>query len=107
MRPRRLPIAAATSATLLAATVLGWATSYVPGTSGEKAMHWPTSSLIVASDSGIVGFMLYDTSNGWCNAVMVWEVAVPYWLLTLALGVLPAWWCYRRVRHKWAYPAPP
>ena len=27
--------------------------------------------------------MLYDTSYGWRHAVMVWEVAVPYWLLTL------------------------
>ena len=27
-------------------------------------------------------------------------VAVPYWVLTLAFGVLPAWWCYRRVRQK-------
>ena len=87
MRPRRFAVTVAVSAILLAASVFGWATSYIPATSGEKAIHWRSTSAIVASDSGIVGLMLYDTSNGWRNVGMVWEVAVPYWLLTLAFGV--------------------
>ena len=40
----------------------------------------------MTSDNGIVGFVLYDISIGWRNAVMVWDIAAPDWLLTLAFG---------------------
>ena len=67
----------------------------MPATKVDKTINFQDSTAVVLSDTGIVGLMLFDTSNGWRNATLAWEIAAPYWLLTFAFAALPVWWCYQ------------